>query len=94
MEKCKQCEWVLLNSLGFSMESHSVLHCKSIAIENIAKICLWGSCCSKKVDGENGVAKCKVGRGKSDLFTSKVFGDCQSMISANNFVVEIANSCL
>ena len=32
----------LSNSLGFLMEFHSVLNGESIAIENIANICLWG----------------------------------------------------
>jgi len=53
---------------------------------------MWGSCFSRLVDGKSGVVKCKVGRGRSDWFTLKVFGDARDMVSANNFVVEVAKS--
>ena len=45
-EKFKQEKGGLSNLLVFSMEYCSVLHCESIAIENIVNIVMWGSCCS------------------------------------------------
>jgi hypothetical protein len=39
---------------------------------------MWGSCFSRLVDGKSGVVKCKVGRGRSDWFTLKVFGDLET----------------
>ena len=84
----------LSNSLGFLVKFQSVLNGEFIAIENIANICLWGVVFREEWMEKMLSPKSKVGRGRSDWFTSKVFLDHRGMISAENFVVEIANSCL
>ena len=51
-------------------------------------------CGLQRVDGKFLSPKCKVGRGRNDWFTSKVFGDGQDTVCASDFVVEIAKSCV